>query len=266
MSAIMRIRRSAMKTTTGIENRMIGKSSAACLLALWMGLPVQVLAGNGSGTTGAEFLKIGVGARALAMGGAFAAVADDAHAVYWNPAAAVQIEGPRLDASYNNLYQDANQGFVGYSHPVNKHVWSGALDYLQISSIERRLTDTAKPDYTFTSRDSAFILSYAQRDVLPNLALGVNLKYIQSYLDSASAQAYAADLGALYRGGDGPLSLGASLVTIGTDLTYVNAHEPLPLAFKLGAAYRLMDNKLLLALGMDSWIRSARQFGNIGAE
>ena len=39
-----------------------------------------------TGTTAAQFLKIGIGARALAMGGAYSAVSDDATALYWNPA------------------------------------------------------------------------------------------------------------------------------------------------------------------------------------
>ncbi|MCB0259296.1 MAG: hypothetical protein KDE62_06190, partial [Calditrichaeota bacterium] len=36
------------------------------------------------GSTAASFLEIGVGARALAMGGAFTALADDPSTLYWN--------------------------------------------------------------------------------------------------------------------------------------------------------------------------------------
>jgi hypothetical protein len=41
---------------------------------------------SAAGTTGLNFLKIGVGAKAVGMGEAFRAVADDASALYWNPA------------------------------------------------------------------------------------------------------------------------------------------------------------------------------------
>ena len=51
--------------------------------------------GSGSrGTTTANFLKLGAGARAEAMGGAYAAVADDATALYWNPAGLTRISLP----------------------------------------------------------------------------------------------------------------------------------------------------------------------------
>ena len=44
-----------------------------------------------TGTSGAQFLKIGVGCRGVAMGGAFVATADDPSAAYWNPGALVRV-------------------------------------------------------------------------------------------------------------------------------------------------------------------------------
>ena len=43
------------------------------------------------GTTAAKFLSIPVGARAVGMGGAFVAVADDASSLYWNPAGIARL-------------------------------------------------------------------------------------------------------------------------------------------------------------------------------
>jgi hypothetical protein len=51
---------------------------------------------NGPGTTGAVALEIPVNPRAIAMGQAFTAVADDSSAVYWNPAGLNQMQGSEL--------------------------------------------------------------------------------------------------------------------------------------------------------------------------
>ena len=108
---------------------------------------------GGPGTSGADFLTVGVGARALAMGGAFTAVDSgaDANAVNWNPAALGFIDGSNVTASYNSLFKDENQGYLGYASPSGKTggVWAGGLNYLTVSKIERRAANTEDPDGTF---------------------------------------------------------------------------------------------------------------------
>jgi hypothetical protein len=49
-------------------------------------------------------------------------------------------------------------------------------------------------------------------------------------------------------------------------LKYVNATAPLPLVVRLGSSYRLLDRKLLLALGYDAWIHDERSYGDFGVE
>src|SRR5207248_6632854 len=59
----------------------------AFLLASAPSAQAQFSLGNQrAGTSSGSFLKIGVGARATALGEAFVAVAHDAGALYWNPA------------------------------------------------------------------------------------------------------------------------------------------------------------------------------------
>ena len=76
------------------KNRMGRVGSPAAWRALWAGLAAALLAGPVSaaevfekvGTYDAQFLKIGIGARATGMGGAYAAVGDDPTSVFWNAA------------------------------------------------------------------------------------------------------------------------------------------------------------------------------------
>ena len=61
---------------------------------------IPILGGQRTGTAMFQFLKIGVGGRAVGMGGSFVAVANDASALYWNPAGIVQIGSNELILSH----------------------------------------------------------------------------------------------------------------------------------------------------------------------
>src|SRR3989338_4986558 len=102
-----------------MEAKFMSKKSAilvALALAGVLGTPAFAA---GVGTTGAQFLKVGVGARPLAMGGAFSALPDDANAINWNPGALGAIPKQSVTASYNSLFQDQRQGFLGYVKPLS---------------------------------------------------------------------------------------------------------------------------------------------------
>ena len=69
-----------------------------------------------TGTTAAKFLSIGIGPRAISMGSAFSSVANDASAIYWNPAGIA--------------YSDQFQGFFS-----NTSLFAGiSLNYYWIGS------------------------------------------------------------------------------------------------------------------------------------
>jgi len=72
-----------------------------------------VLGGQRSGISTAQFLKIGVGGRASAMGDAFVAVANDASALYWNPAGLSQFTQNQVMFSHNKWVVDINHDFLG---------------------------------------------------------------------------------------------------------------------------------------------------------
>jgi hypothetical protein len=72
-----------------------------------------VLGGQRAGISTAQFLKIGVGARASAMGEAFIAVSNDASALYWNAAGITQFSEDQLIISHNVWVVDINHDFIG---------------------------------------------------------------------------------------------------------------------------------------------------------
>jgi hypothetical protein len=155
----------------------------------------------GVGTTGAPFLKVGVGARPLAMGNAYVAVADDADAVYWNPGALGTFKRKDLTASYNSLFKDQDQGFIAYAFPLGDGPGTMGLgfDYLMVSKIERRVGDTEVPDDTFSDQNIALSASYGRPTPLKGLSLGGTFKYIRESMDTFKANAMALDVGAFYK-------------------------------------------------------------------
>ena len=77
-------------------------------------LSTSFLAGQSKvGTTAAPFLNIGVGPRAIAMGGAFIGTADDVTSLYWNPAGASRSEKNDAMFAYTTWFADINYSWTG---------------------------------------------------------------------------------------------------------------------------------------------------------
>lgn len=241
--------------------KILGATSLAALLLLSAS---GTCPAAGVGTTGAQFLKVGIGARPLAMGSAFSALADDANAINWNPGALGTIKEKNVTASYSSLFKDQSQGFLAYVNPLKEDMGSVGvgLNYLTVSKIEKRAGDTEDPDSTFSNQNFALSLSYGKPEVAPGLSLGGNLKYIRVSLDSFSGNAVALDFGGLYKTPVDNLTAGLSVQNMGTKI----GPDPLPLTFKGGAAYKLFSRKLALAADVDWLAVDQRAYLDLGAE
>ena len=219
-------------------------------------------AASGVGTTGAQFLQVGVGARPLAMAGAFSALPDDANAVNWNPGALGEVRSKNVTASYNSLFKDENQGFFAYASPVGDAGTAAVgLNYLMVSNLPRRDQDTEDPDSTFANQNFVLDVAYG-RPVTDALSLGMNLKYIREDLDAFKGSAMALDLGALVKTPIEHLTAGVSMQNLGTKL----GPDSLPLTFKGGGAYRMFSERLVLASDVDWRAVDKRAYWDLGAE
>src|SRR5580765_949262 len=61
-----------------------------------------------AGTSSGSFLKIGVGARAVALGESFVAVANDPSTIYWNPAGLASLQRQEIQFSHAGWPADIN--------------------------------------------------------------------------------------------------------------------------------------------------------------
>ena len=181
----------------------------------------------------ASFLDIGVGARALGMGGAYTALADDANALYWNPAGLAKLEKREFTASHAEMYESTRLDFLACSHPTSQGTFSAGLTYLSQGKIEGR-DSLGRPTAGFDASDAAVSGGYARK--LEFAEVGASVKYIRSHIGSTEAQTVAADAGAKREFGN--FAVGAALRNLGPGLKFQDQRNDLPLRFALGAAYK----------------------------
>jgi len=215
-------------------------------------------------STGLDFLKIGVGARALALGEAYVAVADDITAIYWNPAGLVQLTQPEAGFTYNEWFEDIGYHFFGYSHPLNSSNLAFSVYYLGGGDVQS-MDAVGNPTGEFSVYDLALAFSYS-RKLVKGLSAGLNFKFIKEKLDDRVGNAFAFDLAALYKTGIDNLDLGLNIQNIGTRIEFIRESASLPLNFRFGMAYKLFPhNPLTLALDFNKLKNEGAYFG-IGAE
>lgn len=237
------------------------------LLFLALTLPYTLnplpLSAAGVGTTGASFLKVGVGAGELAMGSAASVLTSGANAVNWNPGRLAEVKQKSLSASYNMLFLDESQGFVGYAAPLgeNMGVIGVGVNYLTVADIEKRAGDTEAADSKFSNNNTAVSVSYARSEVRPNLSLGANLKYIQQDLDTQNDKAVAVDLGSVYK-----INSDWTAAFVVQNLGSRIGPDNLPLILKAGAATRFFDGKLAAASDLEWRAYDERFYVNAGAD
>ncbi|MCK5218454.1 PorV/PorQ family protein [bacterium] len=205
----------------------------------------ELFSKENAGTTGAQFLKLGGGARGVALGEAYSAVADEASAVYWNPAGLGRIKNIQIVGMHTFGLESINYEFLAYTQPISVGTLGIGLHYLSMLPIEK-LNVYGEQDGSFRPYDVAINLAYGIR-ISSEWNAGINTKYILQEIDSVTAHGFAVDLGVLGRIWDDKLGIGLSLQNLGPEIKFIEAAYPLPLNIRLGLSYKITDS-LLMAL------------------
>ena len=200
-----------------------------------------------AGTSAFPFLKINIGARSIAMGGAATGLADDEAALYYNPAGITSFKEKRWIGGYHNYFLDMQSGFVGMIFPLDEQSsLAGYLDYLGYGEFIE--TDTSGRRLgTFGGSDMVLATTYS-RQIGYKFSLGVTAKFIHERVQEFSASGVAVDLGAKYSDDRERFTGGVSIQNLGKQLSSLGEEKyPLPLTFRGGVSYRPIGLPLLLA-------------------
>ena len=153
---------------------------------------------NKSGTAAAQFLKIGVGARAMGLGGAIVASSEDAYSLYWNPAGITKVKRITLATSHTEWFSDIRHDFLSLVIPVTL-TSSVGLNVVVLNMGDMEVTTIDDPHGTgefFGASDIALGATYALR-VTNFFSLGFTGKYIQQSIYNEKASTFALDVGSV---------------------------------------------------------------------
>ncbi|KAA3619608.1 MAG: hypothetical protein DWQ05_02465 [Calditrichaeota bacterium] len=198
------------------------------------------IAQDGQATAGA-FLRMGAGAHAKSMGGAFTAIANTPAASYWNPGGLAHIESISVLASHNEMALDRTYTFISGVVPSSRNSslgisWIG----LNVSNIEARTDDTSEPDYYFNSANSAFLLSYAYK-FTSWFSVGLNYKWLQERVYTSSLSGHGFDFGVFSKLTD-TFTAGLMLQDIQSTVKAEDGYkQPFPLIYRLGLAAQISN-------------------------
>lgn len=178
-----------------------------------------VLGGQRAGISTAQFLKIGVGGRASAMGDAFVAIANDASALYWNPAGLTQFSEHQIIFSHNNWVVDINHDFIGGVYHLDD-ANSFGIAFTALTMQKMPVTTEFAPFGTgeyFGFSDIALAVSYS-RKMTDQFSFGGTIRYIEETLDKLKMRGVMIDLGTFYWTGLGTTRFAVAVSNFGNNL------------------------------------------------
>lgn len=218
----------------------------------------------GAGATGGNFLLMGGGARPLAMGEAYVALADDASSVFWNPAGLARMNFPELQYMYNEWFIDIKHQYFGFAYPTENGTFAGSYSLLDSGDIQGYDASGSR-EAVFKAQDNSMIFSWG-RKLSERLSVGVNLKTLSESLENYQATSTALDAGLLFDLTP-KLRFGAAVQNIGTALKFITEESPLPLTYRVGLGMRnRFFGSDVMSLGIDYVNNSNASTINAGGE
>ena len=195
------------------------KLSAIVLLLLFFQVNVYAQSVSRVGTTAAPFLKIGVGARALAMGEAYVTQANDVTGLYWNPAGLGFMPRNQFIFNHYDYFAGLSYDFVGVAVNLPTIGTVGAqFTHLGAPDLERTtLLNQDGSGEMISSNFYAVGISYG-RALTDRFGIGGTIKYIRETLWHSHASGVGFDIGVQYTTIFKNVKIGMSITNFGSGM------------------------------------------------
>jgi hypothetical protein len=176
------------------------------------------------GTTSAEFLLLGAGARGTALGGAYGAIANDPSALYYNPAGAALMTRPGLVIGTYDYVADTRYSWGGIAIPFDGNSKAIGLQLGTFGFKDQPVYTAEEPDGTgslYSVSQTFAGLTFAQ-NFSDRFSAGLTAKYVSDNLGDASGKALAIDFGTNFHASlsGHPIRLSFVLTNLGTSMKY----------------------------------------------
>ncbi len=221
-----------------------------------------------AGNTGLSFLKLGFGARNVAMSDLGVVGVNDLTALNYNPAQLSTLTSPELSFTHNSLFTDVSSemfaaGFSAFGLPFAIGINTTSIANIEVREKPGPALSTFDAHYFMGSLSSAYQID-------ENVSAGISLKYLYENLYTDDANGIGFDVGVTYKGLVEGLELGASLRNLGSLNKLRNEETKLPKDLRFGGAYSFhfdsVKTGLNIIAGYQKYLDINENHLHIGAE
>lgn len=202
-------------------------------------------AAGGPGTAGADFLRLGIGARPMALAGAYTAIADDVFGMAINPAGMAQIINAELGSYYANIIGDVHHGWIGFTQDVNE-TWSYGVEVNMLYTSEIRRDSYGDPTGTYTVALGT-LGGAISMEPFRGFSLGISGRYVMQKYDGEVGHGFAGDFGILYHTRFNGLRVGVVAENLGPKVKFQELNESMPMGIRVGLGTSLFKQVLTLS-------------------
>jgi hypothetical protein len=236
-------------------------------LALVLFLPA-VGSAAGSAVTGLSYLKVGVGARSVAIGNAVVSHVDDASAMGWNPGALPLLTGTNAELMHQESLDGVRNEYAALAHALGARHGAGISFQGAWTNPLQGYNERGQYEGEFGYSDIGLSAGYGFSPI-ERVGVGAAVEYLREAIDTFTATGVAWNFGVQARGILPRTDAGFAVLHLGSDMKFEMQAFRLPLTMQGGVSHLVplsaLGGSVRLAVEMRK-VRDEEACGLVGAE